>query len=170
MDGYTQTIKALVSALRLNDSVLERRVLDVLPALIEQRSRHWTKGAHGYFTGSWSDGTGGGSAGKGLDKSGGSGIILTDKQRGKKIGEHARQWGLDPSLKEDIEQLIAIITDIFVNHDEVRIGSYRGQPDEVLFFAKGEDVVVAKQNNEFITVLKGGVHCARFKNAGKQKL
>ena len=45
----------------------------------EERARHWTKGAHGYFTGSYSDGAGGaggGSAGgKGLDKSAGSGII-----------------------------------------------------------------------------------------------
>ena len=76
-ENYTRTISALISALSvLSDCEFERRVLDVLPALIEQRARHWTKGAHGYFTGSWSDGAGGGSAGgKGLDKSAGSGII-----------------------------------------------------------------------------------------------
>lgn len=79
MDGYTLTIRALLGALTLADSVLERRVLSLLPALAEARARHWTKGAHGYFTGSYSDGAGGagsGSAGgKGLDKSGGCGII-----------------------------------------------------------------------------------------------
>ena len=79
MGGYTLTIRALLGALTLADSVLERRVLSLLPALAEARARHWTKGAHGYFTGSYSDGAGGagsGSAGgKGLDKSGGCGII-----------------------------------------------------------------------------------------------
>ena len=75
-DGYTLTIRALLGALTLADSVLERRVLSLLPALVEARARHWTKGAHGYFTGSYSDGaSGGGSGGKGLDKSSGSGII-----------------------------------------------------------------------------------------------
>ncbi len=44
--------------------------------IIEERERHWTKGDHGYFTGSYSDG-GGSSGGKTLDKSGGSGIMNT---------------------------------------------------------------------------------------------
>ena len=103
-----------------------------------------------------------------LTAGGDSGIIFTKKQYGKKMGEHARQWGLDPSLKEDRNKLESIIKNIFDNPDEIRIGSYRSQPYEVLFFAKGEDVVVTKQNNEYITVLKGGVHCARFKNARKR--
>ena len=46
-DGYTLTIRALLGALTLADSVLERRVLSLLPALVEARARHWTKGAHG---------------------------------------------------------------------------------------------------------------------------
>lgn len=74
MDNYSQTITALMGALILADSGLEQRVLSLLPALVEARARHWTKGAHGYFTGSYSDGSGGGS-GAGLDKSTGSGII-----------------------------------------------------------------------------------------------
>jgi len=74
MDNYTLTINSLVAALSIANSVLEQRVFRLLPVLAEQRARHWTKGAHGYFTGSYSDGAGG-SGGKGLDKSGGSGII-----------------------------------------------------------------------------------------------
>lgn len=75
MDNYSLTINALVGTLNIANSALEQRILSLLPVLAEQRARHWTKGAHGYFTGSYSDGAGGGSAGKGLDKSGGSGII-----------------------------------------------------------------------------------------------
>ncbi len=74
MDNYSLTINSLLGTLSITDSILEQRVLDILPVLAEQRARHWTKGAHGYFTGSYSDGAGG-SGGKGLDKSGGSGII-----------------------------------------------------------------------------------------------
>ena len=76
MDNYSLTINALVGALSITNSSLEQRVLSLLPVLAEQRARHWTKGAHGYFTGSYSDGaSGGGSSSKGIDKSGGSGII-----------------------------------------------------------------------------------------------
>lgn len=84
-DGYTLTIRALLSALTLADGGLERRVLSLLPALVEARARHWTKGAHGYFTGSYSDGAGGGSGGKGLDKSAGSGIILAKEEMPRKV-------------------------------------------------------------------------------------
>lgn len=83
MDNYSLTINALVGTLNIANSALEQRVLSLLPVLAEQRARHWTKGAHGYFTGSYSDGAGGGgSGGKGLDKSGGSGIIKAEIEKG----------------------------------------------------------------------------------------
>ncbi len=72
MSLYELTIRALLDTAEI--PVLCSRALELLPKLVEQRARHWTKGAHGYFTGSYSDGAGG-SGGKGLDKSGGSGII-----------------------------------------------------------------------------------------------
>lgn len=50
------------------------------------------------------------------------------------------------------------------------MGNWRGQEDDVLFYIKGEDVVVTKQNDEFITVLKGGVNNARVKNARNKKV
>ena len=73
MDNYSMTITALANAIVFPDCELERRVLNLIPLLVEKRARHWTKGAHGYFTGSYSDGSS--SGGAGLDKSGGSGII-----------------------------------------------------------------------------------------------
>ncbi len=83
MNAYTLTISAIMGTLGALDAQLERRALDLIPALAEARARHWTKGAHGYFTGSCSDGAGGGGAGgKGLDKSGGSGIIKAEIEKG----------------------------------------------------------------------------------------
>ena len=62
-----------------------------------------------------------------------------------------------------------IIADIVSNKDEIRIGSWRGQHDDVLFFVKGNDVVITKTDGEFVTILKDGVkNSAGVKNAGKQ--
>lgn len=105
---------------------------------------------------------------KALDNFSKSGIIKTNKQFGKKIGKHAADYGLDPSKPEDRLKMSDIIDDIVKNKSEVRIGNWRGQQDEVNFYIKGDDVVIAKDNGEFITILKGGVTNARVKNARKQ--
>ena len=110
-----------------------------------------------------------------LEKNGNISIINTEqetlsvkeKQFGKKLGRHAADFGLDPSSEEDRAKFLSIIKDIRDNASEKRIGSWRGQPDEVLFFIKGDNVVITKQNGEFITVLKGGVNNERVKNARK---
>lgn len=95
-----------------------------------------------------------------------SGIIKTDKQFGKKVGKHAADWGLDSSNSRDRAKMESIIDDIYYNHDSpVRIGGWRGQTDEVLFYIKGEDVVITKQTGQFVTILKGGTTNARVKNA-----
>jgi hypothetical protein len=97
---------------------------------------------------------------------GDTGIIISDKQFGKKTGSHAKDWGLDPGKTEDREKLTGIITDIIQNRDEVRVGEWRGQNGECTFWIKGEDVVVTN-GDEFVTVLKGGVNNARVKDARK---
>lgn len=102
-----------------------------------------------------------------LTNSGKGGIIITDKQRGKKFGKHCYDWGLDPNKKEDREKLEQIIDDIFNNSTEKRIGAYSGQSGDVIFYIKGKDVVVTKPNDEFITILKEGVDSARVANARK---
>lgn len=102
-----------------------------------------------------------------LTNGGGNDIILTKAQRGKKFGEHCKDWGLDPTKPEDRYKLKKIVKDIFYNKTETRIGPYSGQPDDVLFYIKGKNVVETKQNNEFITVLKGGISSGRVKNARK---
>lgn len=90
-----------------------------------------------------------------------------EKQFGKKVGKHAKDYGLDPSKAEDREKFLRIIGDVKDNAEEIRIGFWRGQENEVLFHIKGEDVVITDQSNEFITILKGGINSVRVKNARK---
>ncbi len=92
-----------------------------------------------------------------------------EKQYGKKIGKHAQDFGLDASKDADRLKMREIIADIVSNKDEIRVGSWRGQADDVLFFIKDNDVVITKTDGEFITVLKDGViNSEGVKNAGKQ--
>ena len=93
-----------------------------------------------------------------------------EKQFGKKVGKHARDYGLNPSVSSDREAFQGIIQDILDNKTEQRIGNWRGQPEEVLFNIKGDDVVITKQSGEFITILKGGINNARIKNARIRKV
>lgn len=73
MDRYTETINALMGALRLDDTLCSH-ILDIIPKLVEARAQHWIKGEHGYFAGSYSDGNNGGTGG--LTKGGSGGIMI----------------------------------------------------------------------------------------------
>lgn len=93
-------------------------------------------------------------AGLPVDNQENGGIIITDKQRGKKFGKHCSDWGLDPSSAEDRNKLENIINNIFDKPDEIRIGQFSGQDEEVEFRMKGKSCVIVKTNGEFITILK----------------
>ncbi len=88
-----------------------------------------------------------------------------EKQFGKKVGRHAQDFGLDPSNPEDRIKFQRIIDTIMDQAQEIRIGDWRSQPEDVLFYIRNEDVVITKQNGEFITILKGGISNARVKRA-----
>lgn len=94
---------------------------------------------------------------------------INSKQFGKKSNKHMKDYGLDVSSKADRKKFIRIINDIVENHDSViRNINWRGQTNTVIAYVKGKDVVLVDKNNEFITILKGGINNARIKNAGKQ--
>ena len=61
-----------------------------------------------------------------------------------------------------------IIRFIHANRDEVREGPFNDQATDVLFYIKGNDVVITKQNGEFITVLKEGIEDGWVKNARRR--
>lgn len=110
------------------------------------------------------------NSGKVLTNGGESGIIFTNKQRGKKYGKHCPDWGLDPSNADDREKMDEIVDDIVSNASERRIGAFNGQDKECIFYIKGDDVVITKQNNEFITILKGGIEDGWVKNARRLQI
>lgn len=87
------------------------------------------------------------------------------KQFGRKIGKHARDFGLNPGNAEDRQKMNDIIDNIIDNSDEIRTGPWRGYDEDVDFYIKGEDVVLRTKEGEFISILKGGVSNARVKNA-----
>lgn len=93
-----------------------------------------------------------------------------EKQFGKKVGKHASDFGLDPSSSEDREEFQHIIDDIMENATERVTGDWRGWSNEVTFHIKGDDVVITDKAGDFITILKGGIHNARVKNARKRKV
>ena len=97
-----------------------------------------------------------------------SGLVMDWKQFGKKIGKHAKDFKMNPSSESDRKKMLDIITDIRYNANEQRIGYWRGQPEEVLFFIKGRDVVITKLTGEFITIMEGGSENERVKNARKR--
>ena len=92
-------------------------------------------------------------------------LITEDKQFGKKVGRHAKDYGFDPKSAEDREKFSEIIKDIVHNASERRIGTWRGQKEEVYFYIKGEDVVITTNRGVFVTILKGGVKNKRVQNA-----
>ena len=117
-DVYSETIALFRRSLSMSGcSVLQAHILDVLPKLAEQRARHYIKGAHGYFMGSWSDGNNGGSGGsnslkKVLDKSGKGGIINTGAYSGainaqsERASIHAETYyGLVRSMTTDVASI-----------------------------------------------------------------
>lgn len=107
--------------------------------------------------------------GKGVARNPKSSIIREDKQFGKKVGKHTKEYGLDPGKASDRARMGKIIDDIISNHDEIVKGPWRGQEGDVDFYIKGADVVVVNKN-KFVTILKGGVENARVKDARGKKI
>jgi hypothetical protein len=85
------------------------------------------------------------------------GKAISEKQLGRKIGNHAADFGLDPANPEHRIQLRHLIKEIITSPDRVVEGAFRGQ-GAVKFFIKGEDVVVTTPIDECVTILKGGMH------------
>ena len=102
---------------------------------------------------------GGGGGAKGASQS----IQFSDKQFGSKLGQHARDFGLDPSDAADRSRFREIVQDIATRPDRVAEGAFRGQgpggaAGPVSFRVKGPNVVVTKPDDEFVTVLKDGIN------------
>ena len=61
-----------------------------------------------------------------------------------------------------------IIDDICAATDEVVMGKWRGQPNPVKFYIKGDDVVITASDDVFVTILRGGITNGRVKVARRK--
>ncbi len=97
-------------------------------------------------------------------------LTIPNKQFGKKSKRHMKEYNLDVSKADDREKYKQMILDFRHNYDEIRIGEWAGQQEEVLFYIKGEDVMITKLNGEFVSLFKGGINNARVKNARRKQI
>lgn len=96
-------------------------------------------------------------------------ISINDKQFGKKAAKHMEEFNLNPSDYKDRNAFKRKIKSISDNPDDVIRGiDWRGYKDPVVAYVSGDDVVLVTKNNEFITIMKGGVNNARIKNKRKR--
>lgn len=90
---------------------------------------------------------------------------IQNTQFGKKASKHMKEYGLDVKNTSDRIIFEEKIQDIVKNHTSVvRNINWRGQTSPVTAYIKGEDVVLVNKENEFITIMKGGIHNARIKD------
>lgn len=95
-----------------------------------------------------------------------NGIIITDRQIGKKSGKHMSEWILNPALPEDRKKFIDITKDIYKNADEVRrvvwaFDKNGNRTVEVNAYIKGNDVVLVSDDHSYITTMKDGIRNKR---------
>ena len=95
-------------------------------------------------------------------------VIIAEEQIGKKIGKHTKEYGLNPGNESDRIKLLSIIDDIIDNAEEVVRGKWKCQNSPVLFYRKGEDLVLVREkDNNFVSIFKGGANNGWFKDMGR---
>ena len=97
------------------------------------------------------------------------GIPNCRKQIGKKNREHAKDYGLDPGNEDDRIKLLNIIDDIIDNAEEVVRGKWKCQDGPVLFYRKGEDLVLVREkDSNFISIFQRGANNGWFKDTRRR--
>ncbi|HTN89452.1 MAG TPA: RHS repeat-associated core domain-containing protein, partial [Sorangium sp.] len=89
-------------------------------------------------------------------------------QFGKKVGKHAKDFGLDAGNPAHRQWVRERINTVVQQHDEVRQGPWNpqgGGGNDFLFFRKGTDLVVTKSSGEFVTIFPGGQSNEWFRGA-----
>ena len=92
-------------------------------------------------------------------------LSISDGQFGKKFGKHGMEYV--PSLKAPgaTEIYREKIYEVRKFYEVRKIGEFKGQDEEVVYYQKGEDLLLTQKNGEFVSLFKGGNENARFKNA-----
>ena len=92
-------------------------------------------------------------------------ILITEEQFGKKLKRDFKDYGLDPSNENDRISFLYEIDKILQNPDFIVKGKWKGQEGEILFYCKGEDLVLVRaSDNSFVSIFKGGANNGWFKD------
>lgn len=83
-------------------------------------------------------------------------IKFTDEQFGTKIGKHAKEFGMDPSIEENRNWFKKYIKDIVKHAGERLYLEWKGQDELVIAHIFRDDVVLEDANGCFITIMKMG--------------
>jgi hypothetical protein len=88
-------------------------------------------------------------------------LTISNSQWGTKSNQHMSDFDLDVTNPAHRQQFRDIVENIGTNPDRVVSGTMSGGGPtgrrDVLFYVKGNDVVVTSPSGEFVTVLKNGV-------------
>lgn len=94
-------------------------------------------------------------------------VAFTKEQVGKKMRKHAREWKLNPSLKEDRDKFVEICNEIIEKAERVSTGEWWGQEtrNPCTFYEYDGNLVIADANGDFVTIMRGGATNVRYRRA-----
>jgi hypothetical protein len=102
-------------------------------------------------------------------------LKIDSVQFGAKSGRHMREFGRDPSKDSDRQWLVDYIKQIYADPKQIREGTFSGQGEQlpqgshargvVWFYANADDVVITDREDNYVTILKGGVLNTSFLQA-----
>jgi RHS repeat-associated protein len=82
-------------------------------------------------------------------------LSINAGQFGKKWGKHAQDYGLNPGDPESRQWFLSRTNEVRNSHDEVRQGPWNpqgGGGDDHFFYRKGSDLLITKNDGEFVTM------------------
>lgn len=95
------------------------------------------------------------------------GLNLPSRQFGKKVAQHASDFGLDATTAAGRSAFRARIESVTDGYTELRQGPFQGGRTDVLFYRKGSDLVLTTPSGEFITILTNGETNSWFRSANQ---
>ena len=84
---------------------------------------------------------------------------ITDRRFGKKFGKYGIEY---VSSLKDLDATKIYIEKI---HEVRKMGKFKGEDREVVYYQRGYALLLTKKRGEFVSLFRGGNQNARFKNA-----
>lgn len=81
--------------------------------------------------------------------------------------KHAREWKLNPSLKEDRDKFVEICNEIIEKAEHVSTGEWWGQEgnNPYTFYEYDGNLVIVDAKGDFVTIMRGGATNVRYRRS-----